>query len=338
MKILFKALVGSQAYGCSLPTSDNDFKFVYSEDLSKCLGFGYRPQIELSKDDMGFEVKRFFELLTVANPTALELLYSPEDCFLFKAPDFDEILQIKQKFLTKKCKDSFGGYAAQQIRKAKGLDKKMNWEKDRVEKRDPIDFCHVIINGKTFPFKSWLVLHDFKESEVGLVGLDKAPHCYAVYIGKHYRGVFGKNSDFIVTSSVPINEVPFGVVVYNVDHYKKHLKEWQSYQEWLANRNMARFVDCANHDQKIDGKNLLHCRRLLDMAAEIPEKGLIVRRPNREYLLQIRRGEVNLDDIITKAEEDILKLNDIYSKSDLPDDVSPEDFNSTILKIKCNCF
>ncbi len=61
----------------------------------------------------------------------LELLYTPEDCIEYKHPIFDKILEHKDKFLSKSCRWSFGGYAIDQITKAKGLNKKMNWEEEK---------------------------------------------------------------------------------------------------------------------------------------------------------------------------------------------------------------
>ncbi len=339
MQTLFKVLVGSHAYGTAVESSDTDFKRVYHEDQDKILGFGYRPQIEINKDDTGYEIARFLELLKVNNPTILEILFTDTRFIQEQHLSFQILLDNRHKFLTKKCKDSFGGYAAAQIRKARGLDKKQNWLQERVEKREPIDFCYIIVNDKTFKFTEWLTNHRVSENQIGLINLDHAPHCAAVFIswtGK-YKGVFGENSDFILTSSVPKGELCYGTLVYNRDAYKIHCKDWQSYQIWVTERNTARYVDNIGHGQKIDSKNLMHTRRLLDMAAEIAVGDMQVLRPNRDYLLSIRRGEVNLDDILKQAEEDILKLDDLYAKSDLPDEIDQNWLNELLLNIRKKC-
>lgn len=331
---LFKAIVGSQAYGTATPQSDIDYKGIFHEEPARLLGFSYRQQIEWNKDHVDFEIKRFLELLRVGNPTILELLFSPDDCVITRSPALANLFAARENFLTKKCKESFGGYAAAQIRKAQGLDKKMNWNKNQVTKKEPIQFCYIAIDGKTYPFEDFLKSEKKTVRDVGLVNLDHAPNCCAVYFGNNYRGVFGDNSDFILTSSVPKGEKSVGVLVYNRDAYKKHRSEWADYQTWLRERNEARYVDNAGHDQKIDSKNMLHVKRLLDMALEIPERKLLVRRPNADYLLKIRRGEINLLDLIKESEEQISKLDDVYKSSDLPDE-SPE-VESILLQIRYN--
>ena len=93
----------------------------------------------------------------------LELLYSPEDCIIETSPQFQLIRDNRDKFLTKKCLKSFGGYAVAQIKKAEGLDKKMNWEKDKVTRKDLLDFCYVIENGQSIPWKIWNASRGFEE-------------------------------------------------------------------------------------------------------------------------------------------------------------------------------
>jgi hypothetical protein len=74
--------------------------------------------------------------------------------------------------------------------------------------------------------------------------------------------------------------------------YTKHCKDYREYQEWLQKRNLQRWVDVKSHDQKIDGKNMMHCYRLVQI--EIAEgKGVIVRRENAAELISIRRGELD---------------------------------------------
>jgi predicted nucleotidyltransferase len=178
--ILFETIVGSQAYGTQTPTSDIDKKFVYILPMDNILGNGYVPQIEVTKDYMGWEIKRFLELLGTNNPTVLELLNSPEDCIVTKHPIFEDIIAHKEEFITKMCKDSFGGYARQQIKKAKGLNKKQNWEKDKVTRKDLLDFCYVIDGGKTIPWKKWNAgIYD--EKFIGAVNLSNARDVYSLY-------------------------------------------------------------------------------------------------------------------------------------------------------------
>lgn len=46
MNIIYKTIVGSQAYGTSIPTSDIDIKGIYVQPNDDILSFQYKEQIE----------------------------------------------------------------------------------------------------------------------------------------------------------------------------------------------------------------------------------------------------------------------------------------------------
>lgn len=351
MKTIFRAIVGSQAYGTSTPSSDIDYKGIYCQDSRELLGFGYKEQIEFSKDHTEYEIRRFLQLIQSANPTVLELLYSPEDCVIISSPGYELLKSNRDKFLTTACANSFGGYAIAQIKKARGLDKKMNYEKSRIERKTPLDFCYVYENGKTKQILKYLQENDMVQEFCGLVRLDHFKDCYALHYDYQaqygvdqrnrpiqplgYKGVIGEDSNELRLSTVPKYSDPATVLYYNKDGYSMHCKDFKEYQDWLATRNTQRYVDSQNHGQQIDGKNLMHCRRLLDMAIEIATEGTIkVRRPNAEELLKIRRGEVKLDELIEQAEEDIKRLDEVFAKSSLPKEVDRDWVNNLLLKIR----
>jgi hypothetical protein len=365
---------GSQAYGTALPTSDIDYAGVYIQDIDDILGFGYKEQINDDKNDTVFyEVKRFLELVASNNPTILELLNTPEDCILYKHPLIGEIIEQRDQFITKKCSNSFGGYAIQQIKKAKGQDKKQNWEKEKVTRKDVLDFCYVIEGEKSIPWKIWNSDKGYAEKFCGVSNVPNARDLYAVFFdnvafscfdesipedfrefqkqtqtnkgepfGFGYKGLVktgeGSNaaeSNQLRLSSIPKGEKPICNIIYNKDGYTMHCKDYNEYQEWLDKRNLQRWVDVESHGQKIDGKNMMHCRRLLEMAKEIAQgKGIIVRRENAQELLAIRRGEVDLQSLIDRAENDILEIDQLFQESDLPESVDPDLTKSLLVNIR----
>jgi hypothetical protein len=65
---------------------------------------------------------------------------------------------------------------------------------------------------------------------------------------------------------------------------------------------------------------MLHTFRLLDMAEEIARYGEIrVRRPNREFLLKIRAGEFEYEELLGWAEEKIANIESLFEASGLPE-------------------
>ena len=309
-KPLYLVVRGSHAYGTNIETSDTDYAGVFIQSEEDILGNKYVEQINDDKNDIIiYEIRRFLELLGSNNPTVLELLNTPEDCVIYKDPIFDLVLNDREKFISKVCAKSLGGYAKQQISKAKGQNKKQNWEKDKVTRKEVLDFVYVIEGEKSTPWKVWNEEKKYEEKFIGVVNVPNARDIYAVYFDQHaeecfsekyseekreenkiyhkekygyyglsYKGLVKTNeginsteSNALRLSSIPKDEKPICVVTYNKDGYMQHCKDYKSYETWLDQRNEQRWVDVESHGQKIDGKNMMHCRRLMDMAREIAE-------------------------------------------------------------------
>ena len=380
---LLLVIRGSHAYGTNIETSDTDFSGVFIQNIDDILGLNYTQQINDSTNDtVIYEVRRFLELLETNNPTILELLNTPEDCILYKHPIFNEILDNKDKFITKTCSKSFGGYAIEQIKKAKGLNKKQNWEKNKVFRKDVLDFVYVIQEDKTIPWKIWcmekpeymLEYIKYENKFCGVVNLPHAKDLYAVYHDEVAQLCFSENtseddresnkkyydepynlgykglikvdegekfeeSNSLRLSSIPKGEKVICNIIYNKDSYSSHCKDFNEYTKWVENRNEQRYVDTTKHGQKIDGKNMMHCMRLITMAKEIGRgEGVIVRREDSEYLISIRRGELDLEEEIKKSEEEIKNVDDIFNNSNLPDKVDSNLINELLVKIRRNIY
>lgn len=347
---LFLVIRGSHAYGTNIPTSDTDYSGVFVQSLDDILGNKYIEQInDDTNDTVIYEVRRFLELLSKNNPTVLELLSTPEDCILYKDPIFDEILNNRDKFITKICANSFGGYAVQQIKKAKGQNKKQNWEKEKVTRKTPLDFCYLHQGEHSIDLSKYLSDNVLNQK---YCGLSKSPHgrdIYALFYDENshilesensnmFKGISFENSNDIRLSSIPIGfpkENFIGHISYNKDGYTQHCNDYKSYETWLNERNDARWVDVSSHGQKIDGKNMMHCKRLIQMSREIAEgKGIIVRRPNAQELISIRKGEIDLQTLIDDVELEIVEMDRLFKESNLPESVDLDFINNLIINIR----
>ena len=382
-KPLLLVIRGSHAYGTNIETSDTDYAGVFIQSKEDIFGFGYKEQINDDKNDIViYEIKRFLQLLSSNNPTVLELLNTPEDCIIYKDPIFDIVLENRDKFITKVCAKSFGGYGKMQIQKAKGQNKKQNWEKDKVSRKDVLDFVYVIEGEKSIPWKTWCVhkpqySREYIKYETKFCGIVNVPHAKDLYAVYHdevaqacfseenseedietnkkyydepyslgYKGLVktgeGRNvaeSNALRLSSIPKGEEPICNIVYNKDGYSEHCKDFKSYEDWLANRNDARWVDVKSHGQKIDGKNMMHSRRLMDMAREIAlGKGINVRRENAQELIDIRKGKIDLQTLIEQVEKEIVEIDELFANSDLPDKVDESFVNKILIKIRKNIY
>lgn len=370
---LLLVIRGSHAYGTSLPTSDIDYSGIFVQSVESVLNISSVDQINDDKNDIViYEIRKFMELLASNNPNILELLATPEDCVIYKNPIFDDILLNSDKFITKMCSKSFGGYANEQINKAKGQNKKQNWEKDKVTRKNPIDFCYLHINEKSIPLSSYLIENNIDQK---FCGLSKMPHSRDLYslfydytqadLSKKksfrffreffnkikfrgslwsklefckFKGISFEDSNSLRLSSIPYDRPDdyfIGYISYNKDGYTQHCDDYKSYQEWLKNKNEQRWVDVKGHNQKIDGKNMMHMRRLLDMSKEIAEgKGINVRRSNASELIDIRKGKVDLQTLIDRAESELKEIDELYRNSNLPEKVDKQFVSDLLISIR----
>lgn len=338
--IVYEVISGSHAYGTNVEGSDVDIRGVFIMPTEEMLGGLYFPQISDDNNDVVYyEIGRFIELLADGNPNMLELLNTPEDCIIIENPIFTNFFtdEVKSKFITKKLRHTFTGYAYSQIKKAQGLNKMMNWEEQKITRKDVLDFCYVQYGNKEGSVKFKHIFDTCDLDSLGLASVNNFPDIYSLYrLPKGTGGIISEDSNEVQLRSIPKDANFISYLRFDRAAYSTHCKDFRQYQEWLEKRNTQRYVDIQNHQQKIDGKNMLHTVRLLNMSVDISlGKGIVVRRPEAEYLKDIRKGVYDLNSILQSAEGMIEQINANFDNCDIPNGVDTgfkRDLLSTIRK------
>ncbi|MEC5144677.1 nucleotidyltransferase domain-containing protein [Chitinophaga sp. 212800010-3] len=337
--ILLECISGSRAYNLQLPTSDTDIKGIFILPRTELYGMHYTPQVENeSHDEVYFEIKRFLELLEKNNPNILELLSTPVENQLYRHPLMELIRP--QDFLSRLCLETFAGYAKAQIKKAKGLNKKINQQFPDTRK-DVFEFCYVLTNGQSTPLREWLHENAYRQEDCGLVKIDHFRDTYALYhthedSGVKFKGIFsGHDANDVQLSAVPKGLTPLTVMHFNKDGYSVYCKEFAAYQEWRENRNEARYEHNKALGADYDSKHMMHTFRLLTMAEEIAKyKEVRVFRTDRDFLLRIRNGEFAYDTLLEMAAEKLYNMEQLYAASDLPEQPDAELTASLLIRIR----
>lgn len=185
--LLFEAISGSRAYGTNKETSDTDYRGVYILPIDNILGFDYIEQVsDATNDSVYYEIGRFLDLVQQQNPNILELLNMPEENILYKHPLFDLILANKERFLSKVCRDSFGGYAVAQIKKARGMNKKIVTPMEK-ERKTILDFCFVPYNQGSLPMTDFLRMNRIDIRQCGIVAIDHMKNTYHLFADLAYN-------------------------------------------------------------------------------------------------------------------------------------------------------
>lgn len=333
--IVFECLSGSHAYGLATPESDVDVKGVFVLPEEEFYGLNYVSQVsDETNDIVYYELKRFVELLSRSNPNILEMLYAPEDCIQIKHPLMDQLKSAH--FLTKQCKESFGGYAMTQVRKAKGLNKKI-LNPIAEERKGVLDFCHVGYKQGSIPLLEFLEVHGVRQEDCGLSSIPHMHEVYALFHGSgSFKGIVQKaNANDISLSSIPKGLEPIGMMSFNKSGYSRYCKEYKAYWEWVNKRNDVRYQNTVEHGKNYDAKNMMHTFRLLHMCEEIGKDGqLNVRRHDREYLLRIKKGEFQYEHLLSSAEVLMDRIAEVYEVSDLPDTPDWDALNAMLVRLR----
>lgn len=334
--IIFECISGSRAYGLETPTSDTDIRGVFILPKEMYYSMDYVDQISNPSNDIVFyELKKFLSLCEKNNPNILELLNVSEECVLFEHALFSDIKSFP--FLSKKCKQSFANYAYTQIKKARGLEKKIVNPVEK-ERKGVLDFCFVYAEGKSVELKPFLEAKSIDQANCGLSGLPHFRGCFNLYENTEipYKGIVkSEESNDISTSSIPKGETPIGLLYFNKEGYSTYCKKYREYWDWVELRNEERFKTTQSHGKNYDSKNMMHTLRLLRMAKEIASEGKInVKRTDREFLLNVKKGLYEYDDLVAQAESLKSELDELYENADLPEHPDTENVNQLLVEMR----
>lgn len=331
--ILLDTVSGSKAYGLDTPQSDTDTRGVFILPQDLYFGFNYIEQVSSERNDhVYYELGKYLKLLAKNNPSSIELLFAPPETIVYQHP---LLTMIKPKpIISRLCRDSFAGYAMGQVKKAKGLNKKV-FNPISEHMPLPFDCCFIVEGDRTIPVEEWLTKQQLQPERCGLSALPHVRDGYALFYADdcknddvRFNGLFrldaiqdNRPSQDVCLSSIPKGMQPKAWLVFNKDEYSRRLRDYHEYRQWEQARNPDRYQGTLEHGGGYDAKNMMHTFRLLRMAKEIATTGKpLVRRPDREELLEIKSGHFAYDDLMAKAAEELGQIDECYATSRLPDE------------------
>lgn len=335
--LLYDYQRGSYVYNLQRPDGQSDIDtagvFIEPDDWF----FALEPYPEQIKDEKGdmvwYTTRKFFNLLVKSNPAIIEALLIPEDNILYVDPLFKElVLGNATKFFSKGIYETFTKYAMSQIKKARGLNKKIV---NPVEYRKSIlEFCYTfdaLGYGKEDLWE-FLQVRNIPIEKCGAARIPNMHNMYAIFYNPdkpdQYKGIVKEGSENIHLSSIPKGEKPVCQMHYNQEEFSKHCRDYHDYQEWLKNRNPLRYENY-NDDKgtEYDKKNMMHCIRLLNLSHDLLVYGtanLKCRGHYRDFLMSIRNGEHTYEGLMEYATKLTALIEQEYQRSRLPERVDEE--------------
>ncbi len=284
--LIYETVHGSQAYGLATPASDVDLKGVLVGPAGWYHGYvGGPEQIELTGDHVRYEIRKYFRLAAAANPTVLELLWTPSECHVHMSPAGERLLAAREQFLSLRVKDSFSGYAMSQL-------------------------------GRIKTHRKWVMNPPQKEPQRADFGLPDRAQISRDQLGAVEAMLADRRLELVDLST------NFLDILERERRYRGARKEWDSYLSWQKTRNPRRSELEARFGY--DTKHALHLIRLLRMGLEIVSTGrVLVRRDDRDDLLGIKSGALTYDELMARAEALGQQVHAAAATSPLP--AAPDD-------------
>lgn len=334
--LILEAVSGSKAYGLDTASSDTDIKGVFMLPKDLFYGLEYTAQVNNETNDIVYyELKRFVELLLKNNPNMLELLCSPVNAVLHKHPVMD--LLKPEMFVSKLCEQTFANYAFTQIKKAFGLEKKIMQPMSK-ERKSVLDFCFVYEGSYAKPLKEYFEANKLAYENAGLAAITHLRDCYNLFYSEvhSYAGITKKETaNDVCLSSILKGEQPTAMLYFNKDGYSAYCRQYLEYWDWVEKRNENRYNKTMQHGKKYDAKNMMHVFRLLLVAKEIAVEGKVnVFRKDRDFLLAIKKGKFEYDELVEKATRLKDELPGLYQQADLIDEPDRELIEETLIKMR----
>lgn len=339
-RTIFACRAGSHAYGTNIATSDMDYRAVCIAPKSFYLGLtlgvkgeeesiakkGVVVQSSPDPDLTVFELRKFLKLAADVNPNVIELLFVDPSDHLIMSPAWEQVIAIRDSFLSKRAKHRFSGYALSQLKR---INTHYRWLKNpplgqptRAEfalpertliPADQLAAARSQIQ-KKLDESSWHELDDLDESTRQAIKDEFTDKIAEIMLwsdedmeNKPWRAVAGSlgySTNFIEYLDME-------------RRYNAKQKDWESFCRWKKERNPQRAELEAKYGY--DTKHALHLVRLLRMCREILTEGVVrVRRPDAPELLEIRGGSWDYHKLVEWAVAEDKALTELARISKLP--------------------
>lgn len=311
MNSIYKCEFGSVIYGTSVPTSDKDYKSIFLPEAKDILLQQVPSNISKNTkqvkdakntkddiDDQSISLQEYMKLLLEGQTPALDMLFCPDHLVIQSSPIFKEIKDNKDKFLHKGV-SQFVGYVRTQANKYGIKGSRMG------ELKKTIDYLKLPRLGVTTLSGATELITFVKNKE----------HVKFVEIFDTAK------NETIQALEVCNRKFPLNLKIQYVVETLEKIYDAYGHRAKQAELN-----------EGVDYKALYHAVRVSREAEELLLTGNITfPRPEKDLLLQIRKGELPYQQVAELVEEGLVRVESAVAKSNLRDKPDYEWANNFVL-------
>lgn len=355
----FLGVAGSHAYGMATSTSDLDLRgacippievrdsaFQSFEQWSTTKqhgSWGDRSQAILDSlnpshkaalantndvlDVVVYNLTKLVRLAAGANPNILELVFLDDRDILHSSPAWELIRENRDLFLTRKCRQSYIGYANGQLKRIRTHRAwLLNPPKAKPERKDfglpqtstiPEHVRNLTKQSVRKIVAGWSTEEGFDDILVGparTMVQERLESIQMDLLRASPSGFF--DIEDLAMATLGLSKEVRGVFQAE-KRYQAAKKDWKSFQKWQDERNPARAA--LEKQFGYDTKHGSHVVRLLRTGVEVLRDGVLrVRRPDADELLAIRRGAIPYEELLEMAESMMTEMKEISNSCPLP--------------------
>ena len=336
-RTIFVTRAGSHAYGTNIEGSDEDFRGVAVANKSCYIGVNHHfEQYSKNEPDLTiFELRKFLNLAADNNTNVLELLFTDPSDHIVITKFGELILDKRNQFLSKSCKEKFLGYARSQLHRI--LLHKRYLISPKVIK--PLRSDYGLADNLSFPKEQYEAVNSQIRKVLDTWNPDFEPFSEAQkiwlqrYVGEYLTELSITKDNIWECASRKLGYSDNFIALLSKEReYEAAKREYDSYQEWKKNRNPTR----AALEAKVgyDSKHAMHLIRLSLQCKEILESGtLTIKSPYKEMLLEIRNCHWSFDKIIDYSKKIETEIKLAYDKCTLPNKVNTNMVNNLSISI-----
>lgn len=254
-RLMYYILRGSHLHNLATEKSDEDYGGVYLCNPKELLGLGFDYIDQLSDDkhdNTWFEIGSYLKLLLKSNPTVMEYIFAPKDKIIGDVhPLFIPILENREQFISKQMFNSLFGYAKQQFNKCRGFNKLCNWDKEKITRKEPLDFCYTFKNQGSTKIYNWLDNNGLNQKYCGLVNTPNMHDIYSVY--------YDFDNHFLnegITIEMLLNPKNFETTFPNINNLKNfiidffNIKNEEDLKKWYEEQKPKQYKGIISEDGK----------------------------------------------------------------------------------------
>lgn len=283
--IIMLGLGGSYAYGTNTPTSDIDIRGICLNSREDILAGTvsdehFEQVVNEATDTTIYSLNKIVSLLANVNPNTIEMLGLDEDQYLYLSEEGKMLVDNAHVFLSKRCAQSFGGYANAQLYRLNQKSAHSMAQAD-LEK-------HIM---RTIEFMQEHFVSEYTHYEKDFLKL---------YVDKSEQEGYD-------------TEIYMDV---NMTHYP--LRDWCGLWNEMKN-TVSSYTKIGKRNQKAlehdkIGKHMMHLVRLYLMCFDILEKEKIIthRKEEHDMLMEIRNGKYIMENNDVRPE--FFEMVDEYEK------------------------